>query len=179
MLDALWTGVPPFADATTLADFPQPMEDVDIAVAVAMVRGMCGWHIAPVATLTFELNSDGTSVFELPSYQLGEPTSVTAGRGVDAVPIEGWTWSRNGLLEVPCSYPLGLAKVVVTAPSGLEEAPADLLAVIADIARARTTAGTRSVGLKQRTIGGVSYTYADAVPADDSRYRAALARFML
>lgn len=190
MLDALWLDVPPFTNAAALedADYPGPYSELDVASAVAIVRGLCGWHISPVVTLTFELNSDGSTVMELPSYHIGEPTAVKDGRASDAADIAGWTWSRNGLLGLPaCGRPQGLANVVVTAPSGLESVPPDVLAVVADIAKTRAAVAARPVGLKSRTIGGVSYTYADPMEASSgsnsggpyARYAPILARFTL
>ncbi|AEV52223.1 hypothetical protein [Nocardia phage NBR1] len=190
MLDALWLDVAPFTTAQELetAEYPGPFSDLDVSTAVAIVRGLCGWHIAPVVPLTFELNSDGSEVMELPSYNIGEPTAVKDGRGPDAADIEGWTWSRNGLLGLPrCGRPQGLANIVVTAPSGLATVPSDLLAVVADIARTRGTAAARPIGLKSRTIGGVSYTYADTMETSNgaasagpyARYAPILSRFTL
>lgn len=190
MLDALWLDVPPFTDAAALeeAEYPGPYSELDVAAAVAIVRGLCGWHISPVVTLTFELNSDGSAVMELPSYHIGEPTAVKAGRAPDAADIEGWTWSRNGLLGLPaCGRPQGLANIVVTAPSGLATVPSDLLSVVADIAKTRTAMASRPIGLKSRTVGGVSYTYADPMETSNgaasagpyARYAPILSRFTL
>lgn len=180
-----WGNVPDFADADVLADYPGPADDLDIRIAVATVRGLCGWHIAPRVTLTLECSTEpGSPIVLLPSYAIGEPTAVVLGRGPDAVELEPgeFEWSSNGILQLPrrCVRRNGLGTVLVTAPSGLTEAPPDLLAVVADISTARTAAATGSPVLKSRTVGGVSYTYADAVDmTDTARYAAILGRFTL
>lgn len=162
-------------------------EDLDVAIAVATIRGICGWHISPKVELVFELNSDGSDVMELPSCHMDEPTSVRDGRGVDANDITGWTWSRNGLIGFPrCGRPRGLGNIVVTATSGLTNVPADLLAVLADICKQRRDGSKRDFALRQKTVGGVSYTYADlsagdrgAVTGPYARYAPLLDRFIL
>lgn len=186
MLDALYADVAPFATAEDLADYPggAALVDFDVTLACAIVRGLVGWHISPAVTLTFELNSDGSDVIELPTYHVGSVTSVKDGRGVDAVELEGWTWSHNGLLRIPCGRPRGLGNIVVTAVSGLAEPPMDLLAVVADIARQRYEAGRRPIGVKQKTVGGVSYTYVDdselvKTGGTYARYAPILDRFVL
>lgn len=180
--------IAPFITADELSELDYgTFADLDVAIAVATVRGLCGWHISPKVELVFELNSDGADVLELPSYHIGEPSSVKDGRGVDALDITGWTWSRNGLLGLPpCGRPRGLGNVVVTADSGLEHVPSDLLAVVCDIAKMRKEQSSRDMALRQKTVGGVSYTYADlsagdrgAVTGPYARYAPILDRFVL
>lgn len=180
--------IAPFITAEALSDAEYgDYDDIDVAIAVATIRGICGWHISPKISLVFELNSDGSDVMELPSYRIDEPTSVRDGRGVDANDIEGWTWSRNGLIGFPrCGRPRGLGNIVVTAPSGLEHVPADLLAVVADISKQRRDGSKRDFALRQKTVGGVSYTYADlsagdrgAITGPYARYAPLLDRFIL
>lgn len=155
--------IDPFVTADQLSEANYgDYTDLDVAIAVATIRGICGWHISPKVELVFELNSDGADVLELPSYHIDKPTKVADGRAPDGVDIEGWTWSRNGLLKFgTCGRPRGLGNVIVTATSGLEHVPADLLSVVADMARIRTEGRSRDTALRQKTVGGVSYTYAD------------------
>lgn len=181
--------IEPFVTAEELSEANYgDYTDLDVVIAVATIRGLCGWHISPKVELVFELNSDGADVLELPSYHIDKPTSVRTGRDVTDADITGWTWSRNGLLGLPrCGRPRGLGNVIVTADSGLEHVPADLLSVVADISRIRTEGRGRDTALRQKTVGGVSYTYADltagstsgAITGPYARYAPILDRFVL
>ena len=153
------TVAPPLVNVDDLEEFPgAPFDETSVQIAGAVVRGVCGWHIAPSVTVDLVLDSDGGRVLLLPSLHL---TEVAAVRDRDANPIEGWRTSTAGMLEHPGGWPCGLSAVTVTVTHGLPVVPPDLLGVVADIARYRAALNARPPGLRSKTVGKVTYDYID------------------
>ena len=175
MLD--FTEAPPLLTADELAalGFPGSFNEVDVAVAGALVRGACQWHVAPSVETTLVLDTEGGRVLLLPSLHVTEILSVTDGAGTV---LDGWTWSASGMLERTTPWPSGFRAVHVRLRHGLDKVPADLAAVVADLARSRAVEDAKPAGLKSKTVGNVNYTYADAPSGDALEpYRAVLWRY--
>lgn len=156
-----FTEAPPLLTADDLADleFPGPFNEVDVAVAGALVRGACQWHVAPSVETTLVLDTEGGRVLFLPSLHVTEVLSVTDRAGNV---LDGWTWSASGMLERTTPWPSGFRAVQVRLRHGLEKVPEDLAAVVADLAGSRAVEAAKPAGLKAKTVGNVSYQYADA-----------------
>lgn len=173
---------PPLVTVDMLEDhqMPGPYTETDVAIASALVRGACGWHIAPSVAVELELDSDGGTLLVLPSLHLSSVNKVTDRHGNV---LEGWEASRKGMLYRTAGWPAGFGAVVVHAEHGLPEVPLEIVAVVADLARSRTATGMRPTDLKSRKVGEVTYSYltpADS-PTDDPlrMYRHVLWRFVL
>lgn len=176
---------PPLVTLDDLEEFPGgPFDETSVQVACAVVRGACGWHIAPSMTVDLVLDSDGGRVLLLPSLHL---TAVTAVRDRDGNPVTGWRQSAAGMLEHPLGWPGGLSAVTVTVTHGLPAVPEDLQAVVADLAAARAraaAAAARGGELKRKTVGEVTYEYVTpptAAGGSDplAAYRHILSRYTL
>ncbi|QTJ64979.1 hypothetical protein HYG77_04775 [Rhodococcus sp. ZPP] len=163
-----------FSEYPNLCDYPSP----ETAMAADLVRGECGWHIAPAHEVTLFLDSDGGQVLSLPSLHV---VSVSAVTDADDEAIEGWEFSTMGLLERTGGrrWPRGRRAVKVTFTHGLAAAPHAIIAVVNDIADTLVVSPDL-VGVKQVAHDGASITYGDAgVTAIGQRYAHVLKRFSL
>jgi hypothetical protein len=156
----------PLVTNDELADYPgAPFSELAVEVASAMVRGACNWHIGPKVEgieYTLDLMAD-TDTLVLNSLVVGAVTSVV---DVRTGPIEGYRASGVGIIQLPRRIPRGIAAVTVTVDHGLDEIPADLKAVIADLARRHEASKSRPPDLRSRTVGAVTYTWVTG----DNRY---------
>lgn len=162
-----YTEAPPLLTADDLLDLELQgtYAETDVAVACALVRGACGWHIGPSVDVDLTLDVEGGTVLLLPSLHV---TAVSEVRDREGNLLEGWEWSDAGILRRPGGWPVGLRAVTVSLSHGLESIPLDLASVVAGIAATRADGRAVPVGLKSRAIGGITYTYADAPKDGDS-----------
>lgn len=137
-------------DPTALDHLPgAPFSEVEVAAAVADVRGAAGWHIAPVRTETVTLDvSRGEPRLRLPTRKL---VAVSAIRDNDTAAVISASTYRVSLdlaqvKRRSSCWPSGFGRISVDLQHGYTECPEDLLAVIAEAASlARRGQSLRSV----------------------------------
>lgn len=115
--------------ATTLT----PTEADRLLQAEALVRGYCGWHIAPSredVEVTFKDVSYGDALL-LPSLHVTAVESITED-GTELVDVTDFNWSEGGVLT---RYYWRTAPVVVTFTHGYAAPPAEVTAVVQAIAQ--------------------------------------------
>lgn len=148
-------------------------EDDRLEQAEAMVRGYCGWHIAPSRTETVTLYPDGSGQMALPSLYVTGVASVTE-TGYPALLSTDYRWYPHGeILRIqPWYWNTRTGGVDVTFTHGYQDPPADVTAVVQALAQ-RLVANT--AGLKSKTVGPFSETYSTELlsleKATLSRYR--------
>ena len=140
-------GIPPLVDPSDLDEFHgAPFSAETVRAAADQVRRICGWHIAPEITQTVTLDHDGSRVLHLRSLRVTGVESVRDVSGPEPRDITGWRWSEAGMIEG--RFPRGFRVVEVTFTHGFDEAPADLLPVLASRTQRRAmqeSLGSRSV----------------------------------
>lgn len=100
--------------------------------AEALVRGFCGWHVAPSRTETFKTKGSGSSVHILPSLHVTAVASVTSdGELVDP---EIYDWSPAGVLTNRGGRWCGRV-VSVTFTHGHVDPPAEVTAIVQAVAQ--------------------------------------------
>lgn len=141
------TEIPPLVTPEDLADFQgAPFTETAVTAASSQVRRICGWHVAPNIEQTVTLDHDGAGVLRLPSLHVTGVASVRDVSGSEPRDLTGWRWSSSGIIEG--HFPRGFRVVEVTFTHGFEEAPADLLPVLASRTQRRAmqeSLGSRSV----------------------------------
>lgn len=154
---------------TELSGFPgAPFADGVVDAAVAELRKVAGWHIAPPRTETVAVESAGDYAVILPTLHL---TAVAAVRDVTALdsPATSVTeWRTNatlrfraGIVTRPCGWPCGELEFDIT--HGHDACPPELLPVIAAACR-QIGADSRSV--QSEAAGPFSVTYRDPATGD-------------
>lgn len=177
---------PPLVTLDDLEDFPGSRSEMDVAVAGALVRGACGWHIGPSVDVELTVDSDGGSLVLLPSLHLTEVSEVKATATGEV--LTGWEWSGAGMLRREPSggwlgFPRGFRALTIKAKSGIP-VPVDLKAVVADLSTSAAVRATLPQGLKAKTVGEVTYTYLTSADLKDAvdpleAYRHVLWRYEL
>lgn len=137
--------------ATTLA----ATEVQRLEQAEALVRGFCGWHIAPSRTESVTVRGRGTKTLTLPTMHVTAVTSVTED-GRTLTVDDDYTWSAAGVLTRDGVWPVD-AKVVVAMSHGHAPIPAEVTAIVQAIAQ-RAVNNPGSMTRKQ--IGPFSEQYA-------------------
>lgn len=118
--------------------------------AVADIRGACGWHIAPPRTETVVLDGPGRSVLLLPSLHVSAVSSVVED-GRDLVDGIDYQWSEKGMLRRRNTlWTANWRGVTVTFTHGYDTVPAELVALIFDVA---TAAAAVPVGQQPEKMG--------------------------
>lgn len=117
---------------------------------VADVRGFCGWHVAPEVTETLTVDGPGSGLLVLPTLRLVDVLSITD----DGAALTDPEWSVTGMVRAYC-WTWKFRGVVAEITHGFEQWPADLLAVMAEMAS--TTASL--AGVKAVTSGAHQVTF--------------------
>lgn len=101
--------------------------------AEALVRGFCGWHIAPSRTVTAaQICGTGDTVLLLPSLYVTNVSAVSD--DTTALTVEtDYTWSRSGVLTRKGRWSTKL--VTVTYVHGYAAVPAEVTAIVQAIAQ--------------------------------------------
>jgi hypothetical protein len=147
-----------------LNDFPGgPFGQRRVMAAVAELRALAGWHIAPVLTETVTVDSNGGCDLVLPTRRLVSVSSVNSW-------TSGWDVYSSGILYRSIGWPAG--RLVVTMTHGFDECPDDLLPVLA--ARSAGSGG-RDPSVASVSVGNVQTTYRDGMGA--SQADAAVSRY--
>lgn len=154
----------PLLVASDLDDFQAGDVDLNLAAAVAAVRGYCRWHIAPERTEELTLRAVGGRVI-LPTLKATAVTVADAdGFEVSADDYE----LEAGYLRLNCWAP---GPLTVTLTHGYDELPADIKRVALSMA----DSGATTVGGRLKTAGPFTYEFPegseDAATLD--RYRLA------
>lgn len=157
------------------------------AQALAQVQAYCGWHVAPEVDETITLDGSGASALLLPSLHVVNITKVTED-GVELDPAY-YTWSEIGVVRRRHEYAdaeawrTSLARwtfsfrgVVVEYTHGFDELPADLLAVVEQLAD-RASAPTGN--LASKTVGPFTETYRDDLGQISPGEASVLSRYKL
>jgi len=131
--------------------------------ATGLVRGYCGWHIAPEVSETLIVDGSGTRELLLPSLHVTDVSWIS--NDGETVPLTDVAWWHYGRLVRLVQYTdcgVWTAKprgVEVDVTHGYADTPADVRAVIASVtARASVTPS----GVVSESAGSVSITYTDA-----------------
>lgn len=106
-------------------------DDDQLAVAAAVIREYCGWHIAPVIEQDLVLDGSGSVIQSLPSLLVLELTSAT-NDGAAVSPLwseKGWMRTRVGL------WTAKERGVAVHLRHGFEACPENIKAVARRLAR--------------------------------------------
>lgn len=172
--------VPPLVGAADVADLPgAPFTQRELDIAADLIRGDCGWHIAPVLATSIDLDTDGASSLLLPTLALREVLSVRDRARVTA--LDGWQYSTAGILERPAGWPRGRRAVTVEFRHGLDEVPLELVSLVAKLARTGRSDLLPGVRTTAKTVGGVThptaYTDGDPTAAALESFEHVLARY--
>ncbi len=114
--------------------------------AEAAVRAWCGWHVSPVIEETLTLDGNGTNRIVLPSNMVHAVNELL----VDGMPVEGFSFSRDGWVQLPagCLTPRRPGCITAVITHGWDYVP-DVQKVIGDFT-ARAAMGTPSNIASQR-----------------------------
>lgn len=141
-----------------LADSLSASADDRLDQAEALVRGFCGWHIAPSRTETVTLRGRGRSTLFLPSLHVTAVTSVTD----DGVEVLGTDYevSEPGVLTHLTGCWGWNTDVVVTFTHGYSDAPLE----VAGVVQALALRGTSATDIKQ--VGDIVLNTSGPTPTD-------------
>lgn len=115
---------------------------------VADVRAFCGWHIAPEVTETLTLDGSGGPILVLPTLRVVDLASITD----DGSEVTDPEWSASGMVRHYC-WTRKFRGIEATLTHGFEEWPAELLAVMTELAGASASlAGVKTVGVGSHQV---------------------------
>lgn len=141
--------------ATTIA----PADDnARLLQAESVVRGYCGWHIAPSRTETVTLRGSCSATLILRSLHVTEVVSVTVDGTV--LTADDYSWSAAGVLTRGGCAIWTETDVMVEFTHGYAEAPAEITGAVQAIAQRGIS---NPMALKSWTKGPFSETYGDSV----------------
>jgi hypothetical protein len=151
--------VPPDLD-----DFPgAPFTDAIVDAAVATVRSIAGWHIAPSRPVdpeteveTVTVDGRGGSVLYLPTRYLTDVIEIRDLTGDSPVILIDWRASTTGKLTRYC-WPYGLGTIEADIVHGYPVCPPELLPIIA----AYCVAAATDSSVSQESVGPFSRTLRD------------------
>jgi hypothetical protein len=129
---------------------PVGVDEATWTATVAEVRAFCGWHIAPVVTETITLNGSGGPVQVLPTLRLVDLVSITNDGALVVEP----EWSTSGIVRA-YRWTGRMRGVVAEVTHGFEEWPAELLAMMAEMAAPASSLS----GVKAVTSGAHQVTF--------------------
>lgn len=144
-------------DPTELEDFPgAPFTPEVVDAAVADLRSILGWHVAPQRTETVTLDNEGGGrEIVLPSRHVVAVSDVRDVSGDSPVEMTGWRLSTAQTLTRTC-WPVGASVLEVDLDHGWEHLPPDLLPVLTGLCQAAAT----SAVVGQQSAGPFSVTVA-------------------
>ena len=136
-------------------------EDGLLFEAEQQVRDYCGWHIAPSREEDLILDGPGGDTLLLPTMHLTDVTALT--NGGDVIDVTNLQWSDAGIVRL-WYWTTELRGIAISIAHGYPQVPPDLAGVVRNIAlRAKESGG---VGLKAKSSGPFSETYADEYPTE-------------
>ena len=131
--------------------------DVDPG-GLAMLRGLCGWHIAPVRTEYVEPREVTRHLLTLPTLKLLDLLAVEMdGAPLDLTETDVYgqprvQWAANGQLWWPGRWSSRFGGIRAQIEHGYAEAPAELVALVARFA------GLLVGGVATVRVGNISVT---------------------
>lgn len=168
------TAAGPLAVAADLSEYGTFSDDA-VEAAGESIRSETGWHIAPTATETLVLDSEGGYALMLPTLHLIEVTEVRDVSGDTPAIITGWRKSVAGMLILPYGrWAVGAETIEVDIEHGYETCPLELLPVLARRIRDNAATSAGQVRLGSLSIGTTSV--GTTVTAQDE---AVIARYSL
>lgn len=162
-----------------LLGFPgAPFEDGVVDAAVADLRKVAGWHIAPMLSETVALDVDAGRSVILPTLRLNAVTAVRNATSLTEDPTDVAEYRttptlrfRAGIVDRPCWWPCGVLEFDIT--HGYDTCPAELLPIVAAACR---QIGADSRSIQSQNAGPFSVTYRDP---SSGEIEPALARYAL
>jgi hypothetical protein len=133
-----------------------PPDNLDTLVEVAsgVVRNYCEWSISEETVTARVFDADGSRLLLLPTLHLTDVDEVL----IDGTEVTDFSWSEMGALCRQGRWPVGFRRVTVTFTHGYAEVPAEIQAIVFGLAQRGATV---TPGLRTRTVGAVTYQYAD------------------
>lgn len=131
--------------------------DLMLKAAQKRVRAYCGWHIAPILTLSGSLNLRGGRVLRLPALRVAKLTRLVTREGIDL--LDSTVMGSDGLVEsLDAPFPTGVAAVSYEMEAGfpVEEVP-NVVAVILQMTKRAMNAPAGIV--KQQSVNGASAAF--------------------
>lgn len=124
------------------------------AVAEAAVRAWCGWHVSPVIEETLTLDGNGTNRLALPSNMVHAVNELL----VDGMPVEGFSFSRDGWIQLPagCITPRRPGCITAVITHGWDSVP-DVQKVIADFTARAAMGAPGSIASQRAGTQYVAY----------------------
>jgi hypothetical protein len=141
--------VPPLITLDELGELKGPIGQTRLDQAISNIREACGWHIAPSFTETVTLDGPGRSVLRLDSLHVTAVESVTE-NGRELVEWTDYEWSAKGTMRRRGCWTDRYRGIVVEFTHGYDTLPAELAALILDVA---TAAAAQPVGQQPEKIG--------------------------
>jgi hypothetical protein len=144
-----------------------PFSKEVVASAVADLRDILGWHVAPRRTETITLDNEGGGTeIVLPSRKVVSVDEVRDVSGTTPTIMTGWRLSQAQTLTRGC-WPIGASVLEVDLTHGHASVPADLLPVLAALCQSMLTSATAG----QQTAGPFSVTTATRQQIMDNHER--------
>lgn len=138
---------------------------------------MRGWHIAPALHDVVDVDHAGGPTVVLPTLRIVAVHHVA--HRPSGTLLAGWDWSPTGILTRPGGWPTGPRALTVDLTHGHDEAPAELVGLIAELAAA-TRSATPGLRSESRSVGGIttarSYLDTGAVAATLAAFEHVLVR---
>lgn len=130
-----------------LATAPDGVDADAWAAANAAVRAYCGWHVAPVITETVTLDGSGTNLMFLPTLRLVDLVSILN----DGEAVSDPGWSAAGIVRG--AWTDKFRGVVAEMEHGFEECPAEILAVLTELATSELPGSATSLASGPYRVG--------------------------
>jgi hypothetical protein len=147
-------------DPPDLADYPgAPFSQKVIDAAVANLRGVVGWHIAPEVTETITVDGSPDKLLVLPSLRIVAITAVRDITGTTPVTLTGYRINtKTGILQRDEGWPDGFQAIEVDLKHGYIETPVDLLPAVVWYSQQQTI----DASLSSEQLGSWSEAYGNS-----------------
>lgn len=134
---------------------PSGLDPAAVKAAAGRVRAACHWHIAPWHSPTWVMPVPTDGIVDLDTLRLVSIEQITVD-GVTLVPDVDYDWSVSGRVELDSSIRgKGMRSMSITAVHGYESCPADLVALVAQLA----APGMGGQMVRSETTGPVTTSY--------------------
>lgn len=122
------------AAPSDLTSYPgAPFTDALVDAAVATLRRIAGWHIAPSITETVTVDGPATKLLVLPTLWLTSVTAVRDVSGATPIALSNWRAARAGMLRRVGGWPRGFLTVTADIVHGYATTPPELFPVVAGL----------------------------------------------
>ena len=127
--------------------------------AEALVRGFCGWHIAPSRTETVTLPGSRGGLLMLPSLHVTAVASIVSDSD-PALTADDYDWSEAGVLTARTA-PWSGRVVAVAFTHGYDTPPAEVTAIVQAVAQ---RAVDNPSSITRRTVGPFTDAFSTTAP---------------